>query len=76
MESATTFEARGEVWLYPGDAGWHFVTLPPDLADETRARQPRHDQAPSAGHRPDDRCRAAVKVQLLDGVERLLERRA
>ena len=37
MESATTFAERGEVWLYPGDAGWHFVTLPPDVADELRA---------------------------------------
>jgi hypothetical protein len=34
-------EARtltAEVWLYPGRAGWHFVTLPPDIADEVRAR--------------------------------------
>jgi Domain of unknown function (DUF1905) len=38
VENATTFEVRGEVWLYPGDAGWHFVTLPPDVADEIRAR--------------------------------------
>ena len=38
MESATTFAARGEVWLYAGDAGWHFVTLPPDVADELSAR--------------------------------------
>jgi Domain of unknown function (DUF1905) len=28
----------GEVWLNPGDDGWHFVTLPTDLADEIRAR--------------------------------------
>ncbi|MFN8037678.1 MAG: DUF1905 domain-containing protein [Acidimicrobiales bacterium] len=25
---------RATVWRYPGDAGWHFATLPPDLADE------------------------------------------
>jgi hypothetical protein len=31
-----TFTA--EVWLYEGDAPWHFVTLPLDLADELRAR--------------------------------------
>ncbi|GAB5078894.1 DUF1905 domain-containing protein [Arthrobacter sp. AD-310] len=26
------FEA--ELWLYPGEAGWHFLTLPPDVADD------------------------------------------
>lgn len=33
-----------DVWLHPGDAGWHFATLPPDAADEVRAR--------TAGGRP------------------------
>lgn len=23
-----------ELWLYQGEGGWHFVTLPPDAADE------------------------------------------
>jgi hypothetical protein len=27
-----------DVWLYPGEAGWHFVTLPDEAADEIRAR--------------------------------------
>jgi hypothetical protein len=27
-----------EIWLYEGDAPWHFVTLPVDVADELRAR--------------------------------------
>ena len=27
-----TFRAR--LWLHSGDAGWHFVTLPHDVADE------------------------------------------
>ena len=31
-----TFTA--ELWLYPGKGGWHFVTLPPEIADEVRAR--------------------------------------
>lgn len=31
-----TFEA--EIWLADAEAAWHFVTLPPDLADEVRAR--------------------------------------
>jgi hypothetical protein len=25
-----TFTIQGKVWLYPGAAGWHFVTLPTD----------------------------------------------
>ena len=29
------FNAR--LWLYSGDAPWHFVTLPADVADEVRA---------------------------------------
>jgi Domain of unknown function (DUF1905) len=28
----------GEIWRYPGDAGWHFLTLPDAIADELRAR--------------------------------------
>jgi hypothetical protein len=28
----------GEVWRYPGPGGWHFLTLPPEVADEVRAR--------------------------------------
>jgi hypothetical protein len=26
-----------ELWLYDGDAGWHFVTLPGEVADDVRA---------------------------------------
>jgi Domain of unknown function (DUF1905) len=37
MSATFTFEA--EVWLTPGEAGWHFVTLPPEPADEIRARR-------------------------------------
>jgi hypothetical protein len=32
------YELTGEVWLYPGKGGWHFVTLPAELADELRVR--------------------------------------
>lgn len=28
------YEFTAELWLYPGDAGWHFVTLPPEVADD------------------------------------------
>ncbi len=31
-----TFTA--ELWVHSGSAGWHFVTLPADLADDLRAR--------------------------------------
>lgn len=33
-----SFEA--ELWRHDGEAGWHFVTLPLDLADELRDRVP------------------------------------
>jgi len=30
------FEFDAELWLYPGKGGWHFVTLPTDIAGEIR----------------------------------------
>ncbi|WP_353710403.1 DUF1905 domain-containing protein [Arthrobacter sp. K5] len=24
------------MWLYPGESGWHFITLPVDIADQIR----------------------------------------
>lgn len=27
-----------ELWEHPGEGGWHFVTLPAELADEVRDR--------------------------------------
>jgi hypothetical protein len=33
-----SYVVTAEVWRYPGKAGWHFVTLPLDIADEVRAR--------------------------------------
>lgn len=32
--AAVRFRFRSELWLHPGDAAWHFVTLPFDVADE------------------------------------------
>lgn len=32
----TSYTFRAELWLYPGEAGWHFTTLPLDVADEIR----------------------------------------
>lgn len=32
MEKKLTFSFEAKVWLYPGDAAWHFVSLPKELA--------------------------------------------
>ena len=32
------FEFRGEVWLYPGMAGWHFISLPAEKSAEIKGR--------------------------------------
>jgi hypothetical protein len=31
------WEFTSTLWRYPGDAGWHFVTLPSDTADDIDA---------------------------------------
>lgn len=33
---AASYTFRGALWQYPGQAGWHFITLPPELAEELR----------------------------------------
>ena len=37
-DSNPVYTVTGEVWRYPGPGGWHFLTLPPDVADDVRAR--------------------------------------
>ena len=32
----TRYKMRGKVWLYPGMAGWHFVTLPKKQSAEIK----------------------------------------
>jgi hypothetical protein len=32
----TSYSFRGELWHYPGETGWHFITLPQDLAEQLR----------------------------------------
>lgn len=32
----SSYSFRAELWLYPGEAGWHFLTLPADIADDLR----------------------------------------
>ena len=34
MEGTETFEFTAPLWRYPGAGGWHFVSLPPGIADE------------------------------------------
>ena len=29
---------RAELWQYDGPAAWHFISLPPDVADDIRAK--------------------------------------
>jgi hypothetical protein len=36
--SDAAYTVTAEVWLWPGKAAWHFVTLPEDVADEIHAR--------------------------------------
>ena len=33
-----THLVEAEVWRHAGKGGWHFVTMPPDVADDIRAR--------------------------------------
>jgi hypothetical protein len=32
------FSIQAEVWLYPGMAGWHFITIPEDVSEEINDR--------------------------------------
>jgi hypothetical protein len=32
----TSYSFRGELWHHPEQAGWHFITLPHDLAEQLR----------------------------------------
>jgi hypothetical protein len=32
----TSYSFRAALWLHPGEAGWHFITLPPEVAEELR----------------------------------------
>lgn len=51
------FEA--ELWRHPGEAGWHFVTVPPALSDAIEAR--------SVGAR---RGFGSVRVRVVSGSSR------
>ena len=32
-----SYQFSATLWLYSGKAAWHFITLPPDVADEIEA---------------------------------------
>jgi hypothetical protein len=32
----TSYSFRAELWRYPGETGWHFITLPEDLGEQIR----------------------------------------
>jgi len=32
MHMQKTYQIKEKVWLYPGKAAWHFVTIPKDIA--------------------------------------------
>jgi hypothetical protein len=33
-----SYSFKAELWLYPGEAGWHFLTLPAEVADDVRVQ--------------------------------------
>lgn len=35
---ATAFHFEAELWLWKGDAAWHFITVPADVSDEIEGR--------------------------------------
>ena len=34
MNSCAAFSFTAEIWLWKGDAAWHFISLPTNIADE------------------------------------------
>ena len=34
MERTGTFEFTARLWRYPGEGGWHFVSLPTEIGDD------------------------------------------
>jgi Domain of unknown function (DUF1905) len=40
-----SYAFQAELWLYPGEAGWHFLTLPADVADQIAEISPATNKA-------------------------------
>jgi hypothetical protein len=36
MKKKTEYKIRSKVWLYPGMAGWHFLTIPKKQSEEIK----------------------------------------
>lgn len=36
MSGIIRYRFTAEIWVYPGNGGWHFVSLPPELSKEIR----------------------------------------
>ena len=34
--SYNQYKIQAKVWLYPGDAAWHFVTIPQDISEDIK----------------------------------------
>jgi hypothetical protein len=34
VERSQTFGFTASLWRYPGEGSWHFVSLPPEIADD------------------------------------------
>jgi hypothetical protein len=34
VEPSETFEFTASLWRYPGEGGWHFVSLPAEIGDD------------------------------------------
>ena len=37
FDGVEPFEFDADLWLYEGEAAWHFITLPPDVSDQIEA---------------------------------------
>ncbi len=40
-----SYEFHAELWLNPGEAGWHFVTLPAEVAEDIKDRSAASSKA-------------------------------
>ena len=38
------YETRADIWVYPGKGGWHFMTLPTDVAAQATCRNKCNDE--------------------------------
>lgn len=36
------YKAHVKMWIYPGDAAWHFVTIPEELSAQVKAKHGMH----------------------------------